>query len=259
MPAALPSLFVTGTDTGVGKTGVTAAIVRTLRRAGESVGALKPACSGVEPDGTWGDIEVLVKAVCGPRDNAAALRPLVGPHCFDAPLAPPQAARLAGRSLSVDDFDRGRATWGGRCGRLVVEGVGGLLCPLTDDTVVADLIARWQMPCVAVVGLKLGAINHALLTAEVAAARGLDLRGWIMNELTPADTPHAAELVAVAAEDIAARSGRRILAWRSFGSDTLHASLPTKDAAQRDESPRSALQPGRPGGTIDAATIRGWF
>ena len=238
-PATAPSatLVVTGTDTGIGKTGVTAAILRTLAAADESVGALKMACSGVGDEGRWDDVEQLLAAL--DATDQPAVRDRVGPWCFDAPLAPPQAARAEGRTLTPEDITAGRDRWGGRCDVLVAEGVGGLLCPLTDSTTVADAIAEWDAVCIAVVGLRLGAINHALMTAEVAASRRLRLAGWVMNELTPPTDPDAAALTAAAAAEIARRSGVAVLAVRRFGEDRL-----------RPPSGR---------GTIDAAAVRKWL
>lgn len=179
-----PGLFVTGTDTEVGKTYVTALIAHSLRKEGVRVGAYKPVCSGGETglDGrlVWPDIETLAEAIDG-RDATER----ICPQRFVAPLAPPVAARLEDRSIDADLLRRGRDWWNDRADFLLVEGVGGLLCPLTEEETVADLAADLGYPLIVVARLGLGTINHTLLTVEVAQSRGLKVAGIVLNEIVP--------------------------------------------------------------------------
>jgi dethiobiotin synthetase len=177
-------LFITATDTGVGKTYVTALIARALRQTGRIVGAYKPVASGAElgTDGSasWGDVAALTDAIGGQFDS---LR--VCPLRFQAPLAPNVAAR---REHAVIDFERlcqGARWWQGQVEILLVEGVGGLLCPLTDRETITDLALALKYPLLVVARLGLGTINHTLLTVEAARSRGLTVAGILLNEPEP--------------------------------------------------------------------------
>lgn len=180
----LRGLFITGTDTGVGKTVVTGLILRELRRLGMQVGAYKPACSGAVagPDGSpvWEDVAALRAAAGfdGP-DNG------ICPQRFLAPVAPPQSARLEHREVDDALLTAGASYWGGRAELLVVEGAGGWLSPLSDRSLVADVAAAFQYPVLVVARAGLGTINHTLLTIESIRSRGLSVAGIVLNE------PHA--------------------------------------------------------------------
>ena len=176
-------LFVTGTDTDVGKTYVSALILRELAEQGVHVGAYKPACSGSVPDAdgksTWHDVEELSKAIGGTH------QPLrICPQCFEAPLAPPVAARREQRTVDSSLLRQGVAYWEQRVEILVVEGVGGLLCPLTETETVADLAVDLGYPLIVVARMDLGTINHTLLTIDAAEKRGLRVAGIVMNQAT---------------------------------------------------------------------------
>jgi len=177
-------LFVTATDTGVGKTYLTALIARSLREIGVRVGAYKPVCSGadVAPDGivSWPDVRTLAEAIGVGFDPVR-----VCPQRLRAPLAPPVAARLEGIQLDFGWMQSGAAWWQGRVDVLLVEGVGGLLCPLTDDKTIADLAVAVAYPLVVVARPGLGTINHTLLTVEAARHRGLRVVGVVLNEAEP--------------------------------------------------------------------------
>jgi len=172
-------LFITGTDTDVGKTFVTALIARELRRDGVRVGVFKPACSGaVEIDGQtrWQDVETLAdSAGVDAGDQVCPLR-------FKAPLAPPLAARQENRSVDESAMRHGLLAWRDRSDVLLVEGVGGLLCPLTETNTVADFAAWTAFPVLVVARLGLGTINHTCLTIEAAQRRGLSIAGVILND-----------------------------------------------------------------------------
>lgn len=185
----LPGLFITGTDTGVGKTFVTAAITGTLTRAGLRVAPLKPVATGATRSGdAWisEDVEVLRSALPSPPP-AEAIAPVV----LEAPLAPPVAARLDGGSLPFGRVlaatHSALADWARQGSEIVlVEGVGGLLCPLADAAAVADLALALDLPLVIVARRGLGTINHTLLTVEAAQLRGLRIAGVILNAAGPA-------------------------------------------------------------------------
>lgn len=177
-------LFVTATDTGVGKTWLTALIARSLRERGLRVGAYKPVCSGAEIDVAenlwWGDVKELAAAIGGDFDNRR-----VCPSRLKAPLAPPVAARHEGIRLDFGKMQEGAAWWLGRVDVLLIEGVGGLLCPLTEEHTIADLAQALNCPLLVVARLGLGTINHALLTVEAARNRDLPVRGVVLNEAQP--------------------------------------------------------------------------
>jgi dethiobiotin synthetase len=177
-------LFVTATDTGVGKTYVTALIARALRSAGRRVGAYKPVCSGAEiaVDGTvsWSDVATLTDAIGSGFESER-----VCPIRFQAPLAPNVAARREHAIINFGSLCEGARWWQGRVEILLVEGVGGLLCPLTDHETIADLAMALDYPLLIVARLGLGTINHTLLTVEAAHARGLSVAGIILNEAEP--------------------------------------------------------------------------
>ncbi len=174
-------LFITGTDTGVGKTAVTAALAQLCAGHGMRVAALKPIVSGVGADGTWEDVEILRAASQPPRSIAETTL-----YAFDPPLAPHWAAQRAGVTM-----DRGRAAAFVRAQSVamdcvLVEGAGGLLVPLGADWGFAELAEDLHFPVLLVVGLRLGAINHTLLSVEAIRARGLPFAGWVANTLNPA-------------------------------------------------------------------------
>lgn len=175
-------LFVTGTDTGVGKTLVSAALVLAYSQQGVRVAGLKPIVSGVV-NGVWEDVEIL-RQLSHPQRSVSdcAL------YTLQSAIAPQWAAREEGVSLDaarIVDFVRAQAL---TVDRVVVEGAGGFLVPLTSHYGFAHLAQDLQLPVVLVVGLRLGAINHALLTCEAIRNRGLVLRGWVGSALA-ADIP----------------------------------------------------------------------
>jgi dethiobiotin synthetase len=180
-------LFITGTDTGVGKTHLTCLIAREMLARGVVVGAYKPVCTGCEiaPDGTahWPDVEALAD---GLGDRFPIDR--ICPQRFRAPLAPPVAAQEEGRTVDAALLRAGAAWWDGRVELLLVEGVGGLYCPLTETRTVVELAKELAFPILIVARLGLGTINHTLLTVEAAERRGLRIAGIILNETDRAAT-----------------------------------------------------------------------
>jgi dethiobiotin synthetase len=201
------ALFITGTDTGVGKTHVATVILRELRQAGHRAGAYKPVCSGadIHVDGTphWDDLERLATAMDRPR-----LIDQIGPQRFLAPLAPPLAARREGRTVDIAMLDQGLRAWQDQCEALVVEGAGGWLCPLTETRTFADWVDHWHLPVLIVARRGLGTINHTLLTIAAIRSRRLPIVGVILNQSTPGEDDAS---VSDNAREIEARSGVPVL------------------------------------------------
>lgn len=178
-------LLIVGTDTGVGKTTLCELLLADAAASGARVGVYKPVCTGSEVDShghaRWSDIERLHAAAGGRFE-----RELICPQRFHAPLAPPVAARLKGREVDEGLLSAGLDAWRPLVDTLIVEGVGGLLCPVTDRLTIADLAQQWRLPLVVVSASRLGTINHTLLTLEVAESKGITVAGWIMNQLDAA-------------------------------------------------------------------------
>lgn len=181
-------IFVTGTDTGVGKTIVAAALARLLRERGVNVGVLKPVTSGCieKEDGLHSeDAELLAWAAGVPLDADSS------PYCLRTPIAPSVAAAREGVRI---DFARIREAYGSLAARhefIIVEGAGGLMVPLTGGMLVADLVSALKLPLLVVARPGLGTINHTVLTCFAARQLGLDVRGVIVNAYP--ETPDMAE------------------------------------------------------------------
>lgn len=179
--------MVTGTDTGVGKTFITASLVRAWQAQGLRVGAIKPVASGaVWVEGLWlsPDTAALAHALGGDVPFRE-----ITPLLLEAPLAPPAAARLAGTSLPFAAVARATYNcidaWRVRADVLLIEGVGGFLCPIAEDAVFADLAAMLDCPVLIVARAGLGTINHTLLTVEAVRHRGLRVAGIVLNQSQP--------------------------------------------------------------------------
>ncbi len=177
-------VFITGTDTGVGKTFVACALVHALRAAGERVLPWKPIAAGAaQSNGMWvnEDTAALARAAGLGLEAAARITPVL----LREPMAPHVAARREGRTITLAEA---LAPWRAAADEAyhVVEGVGGFLVPLGDCLDTADLARALGLPVVLVVGLRLGCLNHALLTQRAVQGAGLRLAGWIANALDPA-------------------------------------------------------------------------
>jgi dethiobiotin synthetase len=178
------SCFVTGTDTGVGKTRVACALLRALARHHGRVAGMKPVAAGaVATAAGWASEDALLLRAAS---TVAAPPELDNPVLLPDPLSPHLAAERAGRAIDIDHLVRCHRALARRCDAVVVEGAGGFLVPLTAVLTGADLAAALRLPVVLVVGLRLGCLNHALLTAQAIAARGLALAGWVANRIDPA-------------------------------------------------------------------------
>lgn len=174
-------LFVTGTDTGVGKTAVAAAILDLLASEGCRIAPLKPVETGHTGPGWPGDAACLREAA---RSGLPQER--IVPYVFEEPLAPNVAARRAGSAVAVERLDDTFADSAAQHDGVLVEGAGGLLVGVTDDVLMADLAARWRLPVLIVARAGLGTLNHTLLTVEAARARGVPVVGVVVNGY-PAD------------------------------------------------------------------------
>ena len=175
--------FVTGTDTGVGKTLVACSLLRAFANRGLKGVGMKPVATGADPRGdglVHGDVEKLLAA-----GNVAAPRERVNPYCFEPSIAPHIAAAGAGMRIDLDRIEECFNALAARADVVIVEGVGGFRVPLGPGVDMAQLASRLALPLVLVVGLRLGCLNHALLTAEAIAHRGLRIAGWVANQIDP--------------------------------------------------------------------------
>jgi dethiobiotin synthetase len=179
--SAARSLFVTGTDTEIGKTLVSAALLRGFAREGLRAAAMKPIAAGAfEMDGVWHNEDAdqldAASSVLLPPD-------LRTPYLLKAPAAPHIVAAQENVTLDIGRIVDCHAQALQLADVVVVEGVGGFRVPLTDTQDTADLACALNLPVV--LGMRLGCISHALLTAEAIAARGLHLAGWVANRVDP--------------------------------------------------------------------------
>ncbi|MEO8976665.1 MAG: dethiobiotin synthase [Casimicrobiaceae bacterium] len=179
------ALFITGTDTGIGKTHVAAALLRALVASGLRVVAMKPVAAGTDGGSRNADVVALMAA-----GNVDAPVALVNPYCFAPAIAPHVAARLASTTIDIALIERSFSALAALADVVVVEGAGGPLVPLSIRDDMLDVPARLRIPAVLVVGVRLGCISHALLSALAIHARGVRLAGWIANRLDPSmDNP----------------------------------------------------------------------
>jgi dethiobiotin synthetase len=181
--ASVRGCFVTGTDTGVGKTRISAALLHWCVQQGWRSAGLKPVAAGMEWIGGEyinEDVRALRQASSPGLTDAD-----VGPYQFEGACAPHIAAQSEGRAIEREVILRSAQALAARSDVLVVEGVGGFCVPLAPGWDTADLACDLGLPVVLVVGLRLGCINHALLSAEAIVHRGLRLAGWIGNVLEP--------------------------------------------------------------------------
>lgn len=176
--------FVTGTDTDVGKTLVSCALLHHLRRRHARVVGMKPVAAGsvATPHGPDSEDALRLRAAGSLRVAPA----LDNPYCLPLPLSPHLAARAAGRHIDIELLAARYRELAGLADAVVVEGAGGFLVPLNERQTGADLAQALGLPVLMVVGLRLGCLNHALLTQEAILSRGLRLAGWVANRIDPA-------------------------------------------------------------------------
>ncbi|WP_325131473.1 dethiobiotin synthase [Arenimonas sp.] len=186
-------VFITGTDTDAGKTVASAALVHALRRGGRRVVGMKPVASGCEstPDG-WRNADALALQAASDPVPAYAL---VNPVALRDPTAPQLAARAVGAHVTLPPLLAAYRDLAAMADQVVVEGVGGWLAPLADELDQSALVKALDLPVILVVGLKLGCLNHARLTARAIAADGCRLLGWIGSTVEPGFPPAYLDLV----------------------------------------------------------------
>lgn len=178
------SCFVTGTDTGVGKTLVSCALLRWLGQRHAAVVGMKPVAAGATlRAGGWGNDDVVALRAASTLAVAAELD---NPYLLRDPLAPHLAARRMGQSIDIDLITQCYRRLAARADAVVVEGAGGFCVPLSESRTGADLARALGLPVVLVVGLRLGCLNHALLSAQAIRAHGLQLAGWVASRIDPA-------------------------------------------------------------------------
>jgi len=171
--------FITGTDTGVGKTFITAGITAVLKEKGLNVGIMKPVETGcpvkdgkLEPQDA-----IFLKKISGVDDDID----LINPYRFKAPLAPAVASRVEGKIVELNKIEECYKKLASRYSMMFVEGAGGLLAPINESETLADLVKLLNLPIIIVAASRLGAINHTLLTVRYAQAIGIEVKGIILN------------------------------------------------------------------------------
>jgi len=223
----LKGAFVTGTDTGVGKTHVATGLVEALVRDGLRVAVMKPIAAGAAlvADGLRNDDALALMRA----SNVSAGYDLVNPYCAELAASPHVSLASAGIVADPDDIRQKAERLGELADGLIVEGAGGWHAPISDHLTMADVARALQLPVVLVVGLRLGCLNHALLTAEAIERSGLSFAGWVANHLQP-HFEHASENIATLEQRLAAprldvvRHGAQAFTLRS-AVDALRSAL----------------------------------
>ena len=167
--------FVTGTDTSVGKTTVSCALLRAFAIQGYRVAGMKPIAAGRE-NGQWQDVELLLAA-----SNINVTRKQINPYAFEAPISPHLAAQQEDVTIDLSLINDCYRQLSIQADIVIVEGAGGFLVPLNDFQTGEDLAKILSLPVILVVGIRLGCLNHTLLTARAISAARLSLVGWIAN------------------------------------------------------------------------------
>jgi len=177
----MPSYFITGTDTEVGKTYATCALLHRARLLGQRAVGIKAVAAGTDAESKNEDVEALRSAA-----NLVLPEAALNPYCFAPPIAPHIAAREAGVVIRFERIKEALREAARRADFVLVEGAGGFRIPLGPEGDSADLAVALGCPVILVAGMRLGVINHVLLTVEAISARGLALAGWVANTIDPA-------------------------------------------------------------------------
>ena len=175
--------FIVGTDTGAGKTLVASVLIARMVAAGRRVAAMKPVSAGCvhTAEGWLNDDVVRLRQAANVKLPLA----LINPYAFEPAIAPHIAAEQAGVEIDLEHIERAYREIAILADTVIVEGVGGFLVPLNRRQNAADLALRLNLPLVLVIGMRLGCLNHALLTVEAIQRRGLTLAGWVANPIDP--------------------------------------------------------------------------
>ncbi len=172
--------FLTGTDTEIGKTFVTCALLHKAQTEGLRAAGLKPVAAGTDATGLNEDVESIRAA-----SNVTLPLSLINPYCFKAAIAPHIAAAEENRTIDFQVIKESHRQAAQQLDFMIIEGAGGFRVPLGEDRDTADLAVDLDLPVILVVGLRLGCINHALLSVEAITSRGLNLAGWVGNSIDP--------------------------------------------------------------------------
>lgn len=177
------AFFITGTDTGVGKTYVACKLIQQYIAQGYKVVGMKPVAAGCDfVNGEWINDDVLKLEAAS---NVKAPRALTNPYSFKEAIAPHIAAELAGVEIKLEVLKQAFNALSELADIVIIEGAGGFLVPINNKKTLADFVVSLNIPAVLVVGIKLGCINHALLTAEAIKARNCEFYGWVANPIDP--------------------------------------------------------------------------
>lgn len=176
-----PGYFITGTDTGVGKTFFSVALLHRLEKQGCRVAGMKPVASGCEvtADGLRNDDALRLMAACSTR----IAYPIVNPYAFEPPIAPHLAAQQCDASIEIEQIQKSFMFIKELADTVIVEGVGGWLVPINTKETMADVARVLDLPVILVVGIKLGCLNAALLTVSAIEQKGLRCAGWVANRI----------------------------------------------------------------------------
>ena len=178
----MTAVFITATGTDIGKTFVTAGLIRHIRGAGGAVAAIKPIVSGFDPSAWQGSDPAMLLAALG-RPVALEEVERISPWRFKAPLSPHMAGRREGRLIVFQDVvEFCRRSMAGNRGVLLIEGVGGIMVPFDDRRTVLDLMSVLRIPAILVAGSYVGTISHTLTALEIMARRNLDLAAVVVSE-----------------------------------------------------------------------------
>jgi dethiobiotin synthetase len=207
-------IFVTGTDTGVGKTVVAVALLRALSASGKRAAGMKPVSAGIDAGASVNaDVAALVRA--GNVNISAAD---CNPFAFAPPIAPHLAAALAGVPIDLAVIASAYARLAAQADVIVVEGAGGARVPIDARHDMLDIASNLRLPVLLVVGMRLGCLNHALLSVDAIRARGLKLSGWVANRIDPQMRAADANVA-----DLAARVGMPPIAQLAWGEPAITA------------------------------------
>ncbi|MBM5575608.1 dethiobiotin synthase [Deefgea sp. CFH1-16] len=220
--------FVTGTDTDVGKTVASAQLIRGFVRAGFDAVGMKPAASGCIRSGDIlinTDVELHRAA-----SNIQAPAALCSPYLFEPAISPHIAAHEAGIDIDLQHLKNCAEQLTSIADRVIIEGAGGWFAPLSTQATIADLATELQAPVIMVVGMRLGCLNHAMLTAKAIKQQGLTLAGWIANPVDPLFSRYA-ENLAYLKQQLAAP----LLAELSYTPEALNAAISPVAIAQLEQ------------------------